>query len=62
MTFAEVRERLAHIGWTIELTDDGKVRTARPARAELPAEQHDYESLSEAYQDTLLRNASEPEA
>jgi len=59
MTFGEVRERLAHIGWTIELTDDGKVRTARPGADGQVLEQYDYDSLLEAYQDTLFRNADE---
>jgi hypothetical protein len=58
MTFAEVRERLARIGWSVTLTDEGKVRTSHPGADSQPHEQHDYDTLAEAYQDTLFRNAS----
>jgi hypothetical protein len=58
MTFAEVRERLAVIGWNITLTDEGKVRTSRPAADGQPTDERDYETLAEAYGDTILRNAA----
>ena len=58
MTLAEVRERLAAIGWSLTLADEGKVHTSRPGPDGQPAEQHDYNTLAEAYKDTLFRNAS----
>jgi len=59
MTFPEVRDRLAAIGWTITLTDEGKVRTSQPGPDGQPKQQHDYDTLAEACQDTLFRNASD---
>ena len=61
MTFGEVRDRLAAIGWNITLTDEGKVRTSRLGPSGQPADQRDYDTLADAYGDTLLRNASYPQ-
>jgi len=58
MTFGEVRDRLTLIGWNITLTDEGKVRTSRPDPDGQPKEQHDYDTLAEAYQDTLFRHGA----
>lgn len=58
MTFGEVTERLAQIGWSILLTDEGKVRTFRTAADGQTKDQREYETLAEAYEDTVFRNAS----
>ena len=60
MTFAEVRDRLAAIGWNITLTDEGKVRTSRSGPDGQRNEQRDYDTLAEAYANTFLRNAAQP--
>lgn len=60
MTFAEVRKRLAVLGWNITLTDQGKVRISRLEPNGRHADQRDYETLAEAYSDTIFRNAAEP--
>lgn len=60
MTFAEVRDRLAAIGWNITLTDEGKVRTSPSGPNGQLNEQRDYDTLAEAYANTFLRNAAQP--